>query len=654
MILFITAITPEANAVLAEFPMKKKDFTFPFYESGDGALRLLVTGPGKLNAAMAVSAYLTRYSASHRDVFCNLGICGGSDRTTIGEGYLCAALTEASTGKALYPELYTHPFAEARLATTDVPVTDSAAFPEPEGNLPLLFDMEAYGVATALYHSVLPSHCFFYKVVSDLSDGNFPSADEVTGLLRPHLQCLLSFLSEQEEHLVSGAAKRSDRTCSISSLTKELTEGLPFSVTMERKLTELITYGYSVGLTGQDFLNALPEHIDTPHKKREALALLQALEAFVKSPQQTLKQTATSLPACNNLSQTPQINKKFLRPFRHIYVEREVLSYTVTKQLTARFKEASVIPIDHYKDVFNRSRQNLHAQETEPALILAANHGTLFYPGAPVCQSFGEEHFLYTSCIMNCLYDCDYCYLQGMYPSGAMVVFVNLEDYFNELDTLLEKHPVYLCCSYDSDLTALCGVLPHAEAFCRYALTHPNLRLELRTKSAALPFIKQLPAAKNIVMAFTLSPQEVISRYEHFTPSLHARLTTAKEAAKKGFSLRLCFDPVLDVPNAAELYTTLVDETFSVLSPEEITDISLGVFRLSKDYLKQLKKAKPDCAFSHYPYTLTDGVCHYDAERCNTLLTAVKEALYRHNISYDKLFIWTPEESEKGGSHADR
>ena len=641
MILFITAIQPEANAVLTAVSMKKKDFSFPYYESEDGSLRLLVTGPGKLSAAMAVSAYLTRYPASEEDVFCNLGICGGGTGAEVSNGYLCAALTETATGKSLYPELYTHPFKEARLMTSDVPVTDITPFRETEGNLPLLFDMEAYGVATALYHSVVPSRCFFYKIVSDLCNGTFPTASEVTALIEPHLHPLLSFLSEQKERLISDLTVRNSRAAEVSSLVEALTEDLPFSATMERKLTELVTYSLSVGLTRDALFAALPARKNTPHKKKEALARLQALESFVLHPEHTSGQTV-------DFFRTQQTEKKLLRPFRHIYVEREVLSHSVTKQLTERFPQASVIPIKHYKDIFNRSRQNLHAQETEPALILAANHSTLFYPGAPVCQSFGEEHFMYTSCIMNCLYDCDYCYLQGMYPSGALVVFVNLEDYFKELDNLLEKHPVYLCCSYDSDLTALSGLLPHAEAFCRYALTHPGLRLELRTKSAALPFIKHLPAAKNIVMAFTLSPQEIIARYEHYTPSLSARLAAAKEATQKGFSLRLCFDPVLDVPNATELYTTLVEDVFTVLQPGEITDISLGVFRLSKDYLKQLKKAKPACSLSRYPYELTDGVCHYRKERCDELLNAVCEALSRHGIPSEKLFIWAPEESGEG------
>lgn len=640
MIIFITAIAPEAEALLTAFPMKKKkQLPFSLYESEDAKLRLLVSGAGKLNAAMTVTEYLSEYPRTGEDVFCNIGICGGGPDTAVGRGYFCASLTDAATKKAFYPELYTHPFPEARLVTSDLPVSDVSSY-EKAGNLPLLFDMEAYGIAAALYRSVLPSRCFFYKIVSDLCDGNFPDRREVSSLILPHLPALLTFLSEKEQALCSAINQKEAETLVTDTLKKDFMGDLPFSATMERKLQELITYALSSGMTGSDLLRALPGPSDTPHKKKEALTRLKALEAFVKQPQGY--RSDTSVP------------KKLLRPFRHIYVEREVLSHAVTNRFTERFRNASVIPIDHYKDVFNRSRQNLSAQETEPSLILAANHGTLFYPGAPVCQSFGEEHFMYTSCIMNCMYDCDYCYLQGMYPSGNMVVFVNLEDYFAELDKLLEQHPVYLCCSYDSDLTALSGLLPHAEAFCRYALTHPNLRLELRTKSAALPFIKTLPAAKNIVMAFTLSPQEIITRYEHYTPSLKARLATAKEAASQGFSLRLCFDPILDIPNAEALYSALTEEVFRVLLPEEITDISLGVFRLSKDYLKQLKKAKPACALSHYPYELTDGVCHYDTGRCDTLLTTVCDALYRHGVPTEKLFIWTPEESEEGESHVNR
>lgn len=642
MITLLTAISPEAKAVLSAFSLKKvtDSGNLTIYEND--SLRLLVTGAGKLNAAMSVTEYLVRYPFTDTDLFCNIGICGTSSKVSVGAGFLCPSVTELATGTTIYPETYRHPFAEALLYTSDTPVTDTASLPKEDGNLPHLFDMEGYGIAAALFRKVMPSHCFFYKIVSDVCDGTFPTPQKVTELLQAHLSPLISFLQEKERTLVAQNTIETEQIQAVSSMANVFTERFPCSATMEHKLNQLLTYASRAEISLDSFWDTFPEEASTPHKKREALMHLQNLEQ------------AVLFPSSQYAANTYHCDKKYLIPFQHIYVERALLHHRITERMIHRFPNASVIPIEHYKDVFNRSRQDLHSQETELSLILAANRGTLFYPGAPVCQSFGEEHFMYTSCIMNCIYDCDYCYLQGMYPSGNIVVFVNLEDYFAELDKLLSKHPVYLCCSYDSDLTALNGLLPHAEEFCRYAKEHPKLRLELRTKSAALPFIRNLPAAKNIVMAFTLSPQELITRYEHYTPSLKARLATAKEAARKGFSLRLCFDPILDVPNAKMLYTTLVEDVFTVLTPEEITDISLGVFRLSKDYLKQLKKAKPRCAVSHYPYELTDGVCHYRTERCDELLDTVRKALHRYDIPDDKIFIWAPDESAEGELHDEK
>ena len=33
----------------------------------------------------------------------------------------------------------------------------------------------------------------------------------------------------------------------------------------------------------------------------------------------------------------------------------------------------------------------------------------------------------------NCLFDCKYCFLQGMYSSANYVIFVNYEDYYEEI-----------------------------------------------------------------------------------------------------------------------------------------------------------------------------------------------------------------------------
>lgn len=90
MIILITAIMPEAKAVLSACPMKRVlQDTITVYQSEDGLFRLLVTGSGKLNAAVAVTEYLSLYPASDTDIFCNLGICGGTGLANLHTGYLC-------------------------------------------------------------------------------------------------------------------------------------------------------------------------------------------------------------------------------------------------------------------------------------------------------------------------------------------------------------------------------------------------------------------------------------------------------------------------------------------------------------------------------------------------------------------------------------
>jgi len=203
------------------------------------------------------------------------------------------------------------------------------------------------------------------------------------------------------------------------------------------------------------------------------------------------------------------------------------------------------IVIRHYKDVFCRSRQNYTLQKKSPALILANDQGSLLYKGAPVCQDFGNRNFYYASSVMNCVYDCEYCYLQGMYPSANIVVFVNLEDIFHEVDKLLATHPVYLCISYDTDLLALEGILGYVGEWFSYAETRPGLELELRTKSCNWPALDLLEPTANVILAWTLSPDSFRKNYEHLTPSFEQRLDCIGKALKKGYRIRLCFDPLI-------------------------------------------------------------------------------------------------------------
>lgn len=296
-----------------------------------------------------------------------------------------------------------------------------------------------------------------------------------------------------------------------------------------------------------------------------------------------------------------------------------------------------VIPIHHYKDVFCRPHQNIVQQKQAPALILANKKAPFFYPGAPVCQSFGNEHFFYTSLAMNCLFDCEYCYLQGMYPSGNIVVFLNYQDYLDELNQLLTQHPVYLCLSYDTDLFPLEAISGAIRFWLNVISTTKDLRIEIRTKSAP----RNLQPFDQVYYAYTISPQPVIDTYEHRAATLTNRLASAKAAIDASCQVRLCFDPMIVVPHWQDVYNEMMDQVLDTLPMERLSDISFGSFRISKDYLKILRKVRPDGAIGFYPFLRKDGYYHYPDATAQAMQDLITNRLRGH-IPLEKLFYDQP------------
>lgn len=336
-------------------------------------------------------------------------------------------------------------------------------------------------------------------------------------------------------------------------------------------------------------------------------------------------------------------NASYKPAFSHIYIEEKALQHSRAEQVLQKFPQAQQIIISHYKDVFCRSRQQFGLQKKSPKLILAKQENTCIYEGAKPCQSFGHTHFYYASGVMNCLYDCEYCYLQGMYPSANLVVFVNLEDTFRQVEELLRKHPLYLCISYDTDLLALESMLGYVGQWIAFAKAHGNLTIEIRTKSANYAKIADLMPSDNVILAWTLSPQAIAKRYEHGTATLKARLDNAAMAAKDGWNVRLCFDPVLWQKDWRVSYEQLIAETFQTISPSGVLDCSVGQFRAAKDALKRMRKNRQDSALLHYPYQLQDGIYQYDRACAEEMMEQIKRWIEKY-LPPEKIFLWQGEE----------
>lgn len=301
--------------------------------------------------------------------------------------------------------------------------------------------------------------------------------------------------------------------------------------------------------------------------------------------------------------------------FSHVYIEDAVIAHPATRKILSRLADPSIIRIRHYKDVFCRKNQAFDVQRNAPQLIIARKTDSFIYKGSPMCDPFGHTDFFYTSDVMNCIYQCEYCYLQGMYPSANLVVFVNLEDTFRELEKKMEESRIQVCISYDTDLLGLEPLTGFVKDWIGFAAGHPDTVIELRTKSANFSWIAAMPPPPNFILAWSLSPEQVADSFEKRAPPLAARLCSMRDAIGKGWKVRLCVDPMIHVEEWKDVYDAFFRTVREEIPVEKLHDISIGVFRVPKDSLKTMRAIKPHSMLMAYPFTLAETGWSYPDEQ---------------------------------------
>ena len=334
----------------------------------------------------------------------------------------------------------------------------------------------------------------------------------------------------------------------------------------------------------------------------------------------------------------------WLKQFSHIYLEDGVDSYPLTRTILERLPGATQVRVADYKGVFARRGQNFQAQKRSPKLILARKKDNWVYPGPRQSQDFGYRNFHYNALMLNCVYNCEYCYLQGMYPSGNLVVFVNEDDYFAATKRAIEKRsfpdePLYLCVSYDTDLLAYESVVPYCARFIEFTRAHKDLVIEIRTKSANWKALEATSPCRRVILAWTLSPRSVVKRYEKQTPGLDRRIGAINRCLQMGWQVRLCFDPVLRIDGWETTYKRFFGEVFSVLPPESLRDVSLGLFRMNVDFFKRIKKQRIDSDILWRPFQSKSSLVSYPQAERGQMLRALQEELAAY-LPKEKIETW--------------
>jgi spore photoproduct lyase len=317
-----------------------------------------------------------------------------------------------------------------------------------------------------------------------------------------------------------------------------------------------------------------------------------------------------------------------------VYVEEAIVNHVNTKAILQKLNHPQVVCIAHYKDVFNQSSAEWRLQKAYQKIILAQRTDNFYYHGSDITPAFGFNHFYYNTLALNCIYDCDYCYLQGLFDSAHMVLFVNNHDFMAHTDTLLGKlnEPVYLALSYDTDLLAIENWYAYCAEWIDFSATKDNLTIEIRTKSVNINAIKHLKPHNGVVLAWTLSPDEVIKQFEPKTPAATARINAIAKAIKLGWRVRICFDPILHISNWQDAYGNLIDKLEKCIDLNAADSYSLGVFRMNKQFLKRIQSQRNNSALLYYNYEIKNEHASYSCDLKTELLNFVKQTLLNKGV----------------------
>ena len=326
-----------------------------------------------------------------------------------------------------------------------------------------------------------------------------------------------------------------------------------------------------------------------------------------------------------------------------IYFEEQVVNHPRTRRLFNRFPHADRIPCNHYKEVFNPSGQNFRLQKKNPALILAKNSGMRIHP-VPQTYGIGGTHNFYFSHMLNCLYDCRYCFLQGMYPSAHYLLFINYEDFFADINDLATNHSPqqsWFFSGYDCDSLALESLTGFAESALSFFKANPLAQLELRTKSVATKILENHTPMENVVTAFSFTPQKISDQLENQVPTVANRIQAMKTLADKGWKLGVRLDPIIDCHDFEKHYECLIQEIFEQIPAHAIHSVSFGPFRLPSPFFKKMEKLYPMEPLFAGNLERRGRSVSYAKEVENQRVGACRKLILNH-ISAEKLYLCQP------------
>lgn len=281
-----------------------------------------------------------------------------------------------------------------------------------------------------------------------------------------------------------------------------------------------------------------------------------------------------------------------------LYIEQKIIDHPRTQQICNFFPNARKIIINHYKNIFDRKfPQQLYKRKD--ILVLAQITGNAISQAPEWYGHEGEWWFFKTT--LNCLFNCDYCYLKGAFKNDFPVIFVNyeeIEDHIRKkMNELLSQNnkTIRWYMSDWSDTQWFDKMLGTHEYFFKIFDSMDSVMCETRTKShdisTLISYAEQYGVPRNIEVAYSLNPQSLIVAHEQGTASLDRRIENINTLLQLWYKVWLRFIPLLPVENYMQIYTEFLEYIVNHIDMSKIySSFAWWLLYTKLDYKKIARK----------------------------------------------------------------
>ena len=207
-----------------------------------------------------------------------------------------------------------------------------------------------------------------------------------------------------------------------------------------------------------------------------------------------------------------------------------------------------------------------------------------------------------------------YCSIQSFYHGDE----VRFDSRFAEKLARLEMDPertYHIGTGQSSDSLMWGNQAGILDALLDFAVRHPNVILELKTKSKNISHLLKHEVPPNVLCTWSLNTPTLIANEEHLTASLDERLNAARRLADKGVVVGFHFHPMIRYDRWREEYGELFQRLTDGFDAEEVALVSLGTLTYIKPVIKQLR-ARPgfQSKVLQMPMVEADGKLSYPDE----------------------------------------